>query len=967
MFSQGDIQAVFNPPLTVESRIRQAIPTLFEDEPEEEDSRFYPYRWDFLGYCRDILGSTPWAMQQEIAEAYILALRQQHERIDYENGELVLDDLEYWQPGQVIQNWIGIDAGHASGKCIAASEYITLANGCRVKAGQLIGHQFDLLTLKNNQIVSVKAKAEFNTIESVYRITTSTGKEIVRNFKHPLWVADGVFGWGKRPKITSIGWKALGEIKHGQLVAMAETLPAFGQESTLSDDELKILAYLIGDGGYTRNDVIFSQQENKQLVELSYCVNQIGCTIKYVSQYDYRITGPGKGYKNPVIELLRAHGLMGKHSRDKFIPSEIFVQPKEKIALFLSRLFATDGWVSLSRSGSREIGFCSASETLVRDIQELLVRFGIHCKVFPKRKVNAWILAINTAEIIIDFCEQITIYGKEEAQDKVYQACLSIAQRRIQAVRNRPDRPPWRYKNCLLGTIWEKVISVERIGIEPTVAIEVPEHHTYLTMFYEHNTWLLAKFVSHFFDCFSPSITYCFAPTSEQINDLLFKEIRVDRGDRDLPGFVFPRDTRIKYRADHFVTGRATNNANSMGTERTHGQHGKFLLFVIDESEGIPDFIWDAIRSMASGGIVIVIFARNPRTTTCRAHQLRSAPRTKAFRISCLDVPNVVENREVIPNLARRDYILDMLGDYAKEVDQHNPDDYTFELSWKPGIIYKPQQEFCWRVLGIAEENEALNTFCPYGRYDAAVERGKASEFVFTDEHEQATIGVDAARFGDDFGTVWIRRGDWLWRSGNFQSSDSFTFYNHIKGEMRKLVDGGVVEIEVRIDAGGGWGAGTVDLFNYDLDLKYRGNTTDLEQLKAYATTGEQRNQIQQRIDEGEGEWAGLLEFRVYEVNFDGVPSKPKDFYNLVTEMYYYLGESMRVLYLRDAPKALKEDLCKREYDYGMKSGRMVKVLTPKHRFKAAYQRSPDDGDGAALAAAPKQMFKTKTLLLHAG
>lgn len=595
MFSQGDIQTIFNPPLTVESRIRQAIPALFEDEGDKEDDRFHPYKWDFLGYCRDILGSTPWSQQQEIADAYILALRQRHEKRDFENRKVVLDDLEYWRPGQVIQDYISIDAGHTVGK-----------------------------------------------------------------------------------------------------------------------------------------------------------------------------------------------------------------------------------------------------------------------------------------------------------------------------------------------------------------------------------TWLLAKFVSHFFDCFTPSIVYCFAPSGEQINDLLFKEIRVDRRGRDLPGVVLPRTARINYKDEHFVVGKATDDSNSTGTERIQGQHNEYILLIVDEAEGIQKYVWDAIRSMMGGGITMCISARNPKTTTCHAHELRSRPRTAEFTISCLDLPNVIEGREVIPKLAQRDYILDML-EYTEVVDQHNPDDHTFELSWQPGTIYKPMQEFCWRVLGIAEENKTLNTFCPYGRYDAAVERGKQVPFEFTDEHEQATIGVDAARFGGDFGTVWIRRGDWLWRSGNFQSSDSFTFYTHIKAEMRKLVDDGVVEIEIRVDAGGGWGAGVIDLFNYDLDLKYRGNTTNLEQIKTYATTGEQRNQIQQRIDEGEGEWADLLEFRVYEVNFDGVPSKPKDFYNLVTEMYYYLGESMRVLYLRDAPKALKEDLCKREYDYGMKSGRMVKVLIPKHRFKAAYQRSPDDGDGAALAAAPKQVFRTKPLLLHAG
>lgn len=600
MFNQTDIQTIFNPPQTVENRIRQAIPTLFESG---EFERFKQYQWDFKEYCQDILDSTPWSMQLEIADAYILALRQQHEKMAFENGELPLDDLEYWQPGQIIQNWIAIDAGHTSGK-----------------------------------------------------------------------------------------------------------------------------------------------------------------------------------------------------------------------------------------------------------------------------------------------------------------------------------------------------------------------------------TYLLAKLVSHFFDCYAPSIIYCFAPTSEQINDLLFKEIRVDRRNRDLPGLVLPRDTRIKYKADHFVTGRATNNANSTGTERVHGQHGKYLMFILDEAEGIPDFVWDSVQSMTGGGISIVVSARNPRTTTCRAHRVRSLSKTAAFRISCLDVPNVIEGREVIPNLARRDYIIDML-EYTDVVGNHNSEKYTFEMPWLPGVIYQPQSEFLWRVLGIASEQVVNNTFCPYGRYDAAVERGKTEPFVFTAMDDKATFGVDAARFGGDFTTVYVKRGNWLYRTGNFQNNDSFNIYHHILEHMEELVADGVVHIEIRVDAGGGWGAGLIDLLRYDLELQYRHvvDVEDLKELLEYATTREHVKQIQQQIRLHAGrngymnKWQDLIEFQIYEVNFNGVTDKPRDFYDKVTEMYFYLGAQMKVLCLRAPPRVLRVDICERPYVYGMNGGYSVKKLLGKDDIIRKYRRSPDDGDGAALSAAPSHIFKFRPMILHAG
>lgn len=486
-------------------------------------------------------------------------------------------------------------------------------------------------------------------------------------------------------------------------------------------------------------------------------------------------------------------------------------------------------------------------------------------------------------------------------------------------------------------------------------------------------TWLLAKLVSHFFDCFTPSIIYCFAPTTEQINDLLFKEIRVDRVGRDLPGRVLPRNTRVNYKADHFVAGKATNNSYSTGVERVQGQHNKYQMFILDEAEGIPDFIWRSVRSMMGGGINIAVAARNPRTTTCEAHAIRDRATTAKFTISSLDHPNVVQDKEVVPNAVRRQYVLDMLEEFAEVVSEHNPDYHTFELPWERGVIYRPMQEFLWRVMGIAYEGDSVNTFCPYGRFDAAVERGKSESFEFTDQHDKATFGVDAARYGTDFGTVYIHRGDWLWRSASFQTSDSMLFYTHIIEEMEKLVADGVVNIEIRVDAGGGWGAGVIDLFNYDLELRYRGvhAKQDIQDLMVYATTKQQREHLKQALEHRKktpkGKWDDLYKFQVVEINFDGTPNKGRDYANMATEMYYHLGAAMQRLNLRNVPKALRLDVCGRTYGYGLKKGYSVKILTPKEIFKKEHSRSPDDGDGGALAVVPSHVLKLKPLLLHAG
>ena len=67
-----------------------------------ESNPLEQYRFEPVRYIREKLGWEPWAGdaehpgQVEVIAAYELALRQLHERDDYEQGEIAEDDLQYW-------------------------------------------------------------------------------------------------------------------------------------------------------------------------------------------------------------------------------------------------------------------------------------------------------------------------------------------------------------------------------------------------------------------------------------------------------------------------------------------------------------------------------------------------------------------------------------------------------------------------------------------------------------------------------------------------------------------------------------------------------------------------------------------------------------------------------------------------------------------------------------------------------
>ncbi|HSW29282.1 MAG TPA: hypothetical protein VLH75_07270 [Longimicrobiales bacterium] len=488
------------------------------------------------------------------------------------------------------------------------------------------------------------------------------------------------------------------------------------------------------------------------------------------------------------------------------------------------------------------------------------------------------------------------------------------------ALRQQFERLGWEH-----GELHEDDLEVWKPGEPVQNWIRIEAGHTV------GKTKLASGITSHFFDCFVPSIGYTFAPGWDQINDLLWKEIRADREGRGLPGRVYEGSPEMRRSAEHFVKGRATNNAKNTGTERIQGQHGKHLIFVLDEAEGIAEFVWDAMDSMTSGGVVIVLMLANPKSRTSRFHKVRTHSNVQSFRISCLHHPNVIQGREVVHGAVRREWVAGMIEKHCEVVPEHDPDDLTFSVPFpvrmndrllSPGTVFRPSPDFMWRVLGRAPINLADNTFVPVGRYETA----KAREPAPTEPY-RARMGIDVARFGSDAGTLYVRWNGMAWRWARFARKDTNAYARGVRDAARWLADRGVSSLHVRVDGGGGFGGGLVDKIGPDLELR-------------------------QMFDD----------YRVLEVHFNGTPHDGDAYADLVTEMYGEAAETLKGLALPNPPDTLEADLTERTYGWVNRRAKDVKKITPKDRFRDDVKRSPDDGDGFVLAVAPDFLFEGHTL-----
>lgn len=265
----------------------------------------------------------------------------------------------------------------------------------------------------------------YNGPKETYRLTTNSGKYIDCTDNHPFLTLDG--------------WKELSELSIGDHIATPRKLECNGTHD-IEDHVLKYLGYMIGDGCFTTNNLTFTKSINVMVEEMREIVSIFNCKLVRYSKTkpDYRIIPNIPRSSNGALECLKGYGLFGKYSHQKTIPDELFKLPNSKLAIFLSRLFSTDGWIYSGidrRTGLElhEIGYSSTSKEMIHQIQHLLLRFGIHCTIrtrYPKKSPNRKIcysIYIRSKNDIKIFCEEIGVFGRQEKQKKIYSDIMKMS------------------------------------------------------------------------------------------------------------------------------------------------------------------------------------------------------------------------------------------------------------------------------------------------------------------------------------------------------------------------------------------------------------------------------------------------------------------------------------------------------------------------------------------------------------
>ncbi len=361
------------------------------------------------------------------------------------------NDLDSMTSGLQPSDLIVVAARPSMGKCLAFDSEIVLADGSVQTIEQVYRERSArLLTLGNDLKFGPASPSDFidDGVKPVYRVTTRLGRVVESTLPHPF--------------LTVGGWRPLYQLRVGDRVAVPRVLNVFGEER-MRKCEIKLLAYLIGDGCLTSSSPVFTVGKPELREDFEKAVADFGGveTVPANSQdrtFSLRIRKHKAygGRTNPVTAWLIELGLYGHDSHTKFIPPQVFKLERHLLSLFLNRLFSTDGWATILSSGQSQLGFSSVSERLARQVQHLLLRFGVVASL-RKRRVKyrderriSWQLDITDARSIKTFADEIGIHGKEGALRSVKAA---LEKRKYQTNRD-----------LIPVSVWEKIALLK--GVE---------------------------------------------------------------------------------------------------------------------------------------------------------------------------------------------------------------------------------------------------------------------------------------------------------------------------------------------------------------------------------------------------------------------------------------------------------------------------------------------------------------------
>lgn len=372
--------------------------------------------------------------------------------------------------------------------CLVADERVVLADGTIMKIGQMGSAHLEKINFNVHMGMGRKVgKARtFHAYrkQPIIEVVTETGKSIRGTPNQPVLILKN----GQRL------WKRLDEVKIGSKVqvlsniecrkkALVQTnwtdcpyyhrswhirVPKFVDEQLAS-----LFGYILADGWVQNRRVgfVIAKDEADIVPKIKNIFER--CFGVPVGTYRHIRASPKVNY----YQVNRTHvSCLLSFLNDKRVPDLIFASGNRVVAAFLRWLYEGDGCVFSKGRGRLAISLKSNNIELLRDVQTLLLRFGIESRIlWDDKKRNVKIkgreirsspsgsLMIRRSEAVIKFCRCIGFVSRKKTL-KLKQAML-YAKAHVHRIHSSRS---------------ERIVKINHLPTQDVFDIEVPKYQRFI-------------------------------------------------------------------------------------------------------------------------------------------------------------------------------------------------------------------------------------------------------------------------------------------------------------------------------------------------------------------------------------------------------------------------------------------------------------------------------------------------------
>ncbi len=366
----------------------------------------HPDVMEFI-HCKEEGGITNFNISVAITDAFMEAYRknEDYDLINPKTKEVVgtlpakkvFDEIAEgaWRtgdPGLVFIDKINKSTANP----VPAIAEIEATNPC-VTGDTLVSTNLGLLRIEDifSNKLKVKVLSDSRLSDVIYQMPS----RVLQTGKKQTYILKTIEGYelkltGDHRVLTENGWVESQKLKTGDKIFISNRRGGFGVIGSLNEGQ--VIGWLVGDGTMKRTQAVlsfFGYEKQELAPRFARMVSEI-VDGKQVLARDYSVSVIDVAGRDEArvqsIRLARYMNEIGISNGDKLkVPKNVLSGNEEMQKGFLQALFTADGHVSGNSSKGVSVRLTSISDSLLKDVQRLLLNFGIISKIYSNRRTKS--------------------------------------------------------------------------------------------------------------------------------------------------------------------------------------------------------------------------------------------------------------------------------------------------------------------------------------------------------------------------------------------------------------------------------------------------------------------------------------------------------------------------------------------------------------------------------------------------